>query len=127
VSIIGIGTDAIEIERVRSACIRTPGLLARLYTTAERADCTGRDGALRYGGLAARFAAKEALAKALGTGVRGFRWVDVEVARDGLGKPGLVLHAGAATLASDLGIVRTHVSLSTSSQLALAHVVLEGA
>ena len=124
--IIGIGIDAIEIERVRVACTRTPGLLARLFTDAERAYCTSRCGEASYGGLAARFAAKEAVAKALGTGLRGFRWCDVEVANDELGKPAVRLHGPAAAQAEALGVERVHLSLSTSTDLALAHVVLEG-
>jgi holo-[acyl-carrier protein] synthase len=127
VSIIGIGIDAIEIDRVRMACSRTPGLLARLYTDAERAHCMSAGGALRFERLAARFAAKEAAAKALGTGIRGFGWRDIEVANDGLGKPSIRLHGGAAVHAGSLGLARTHLSLSTSTGLALAHVVLEGA
>jgi holo-[acyl-carrier protein] synthase len=123
--IIGIGVDVIEIERVRVACTRTPRLLARLFTDAERARCASRSGP-RFGGLAARFAAKEAVAKALGTGLRGFRWRDVEVANDDLGNPSVVLHGGAAERAQALGVQRVHLSLSTSTGLALAHVVLEG-
>ena len=125
-SILGIGVDAIEIARVRTACTRTPGLLERLFTDGERARCTSRQGQWRFGGLAARFAAKEAVAKALGTGIRGFGWRDVEVVTDDLGKPAVQLHAAADEVGARLGVATVHVSLSTSTDLALAYVVLEG-
>jgi holo-[acyl-carrier protein] synthase len=125
VTVVGIGVDAIEIARVRTACERTPSLLARLFTERERAACTSRCGDLKYGGLAARFAAKEAVAKAFGTGLRGFGWRDVEVGNDGLGKPIVELHAGAAERARSLGVAVVHLSLTTSTELAVANVVLE--
>lgn len=125
--VVGIGVDAVEIVRVQRACTRTPGLLDRLYTDLERTACTSICGKLRFPGLAARFAAKEAASKALGTGLRGFRWRDVEVLSDELGKPSLRFHGGAAVRAELLGVVSMHLSLSTATDLALAHVVLEGA
>lgn len=123
--VVGVGVDALEIARMRAALTRTPSLAARLFTDAERATCTSPRGDLRIGGLAARFAAKEAVAKALGTGVRGFSFRDIEVCSDPLGKPRVVLHAGAAAVAQRLGVAHVHVSLSTSAELALAHVVAE--
>lgn len=124
-SIVGIGVDAIEIERVRAALDRTPRLLIRLFTERERAACTTGDGSLRVPGLAVRFAAKEAVAKALGTGVRGFAFRDIEVRNDPLGRPEVALHGAAAALASRLDVHRIHVSLSTSGTLAVATAVLE--
>lgn len=124
-AIAGIGIDAIEIARVERACTRTPTLLGRLFTERERASCTSGCGRLRYAGLAARFAAKEAVAKALGTGVRGFAWRDVEVSSDHLGKPSVQLHGAAAARAAALGVRAVHVSLSTATDLALAQAVLE--
>lgn len=124
-SVIGVGVDVLEIARMRSALARTPSLAQRLFTDAERATCTSRRGDVRVSGLAARFAAKEAVAKALGTGLRGFSFRDIEVCSDPLGKPEVVLHNGAADLADRLGVARVHVSLSTSAELALAHVVAE--
>jgi holo-[acyl-carrier protein] synthase len=126
VAVMGVGVDAVEIARVRTACERTPGLLGRLFTERERATCTSRCGDLRYGGLAGRFAAKEAVAKAFGTGVRGFGWRDVEVLSDDLGRPGVRLHGAAAELGARLGVVTVHLSLTTSAELAIANVVLEG-
>lgn len=125
--VIGVGVDAVDIDRVRVALGRTPSLLARLFTERERAACTTSCGDLRSGGLAARFAAKEAVAKALGTGIRGFGFRDIEVVSDELGKPTVVLHGGAATLAGELGVGRVHLSLSTSATLAVAHAVAEAA
>jgi holo-[acyl-carrier protein] synthase len=122
---MGIGVDAVEIARVRVACERTPSLLGRLFTERERAACTSRCGDLKYGGLAARFAAKEAVAKAFGTGLRGFGWRDVEVGNDALGKPTVQLHGGAAERARSMGVAAVHLSLSTSVDLAVANVVLE--
>lgn len=124
-SVIGVGVDAIEVDRVRAAVQRTPRLLERLWTTDERAACVTRCGDWRYGGLAARFAAKEAVAKAFGTGVRGFSFRDVEVRNDHLGRPEVLLHGGAAALAAELGVAVVHLSLSTSHQLAVANAVLE--
>lgn len=124
--VVGIGVDAVEIARVERACARTPGLLDRLFTERERASCTSSCGRVRYAGLAARFAAKEALAKALGTGVRGFRWRDVEVVNDTFGKPSLQLYGGAARRARELGVEVAHLSLSTARDVAVANVVLEG-
>jgi holo-[acyl-carrier protein] synthase len=119
VSVLGIGVDAIEIVRMRTALERTPTLGARLFTQRERDSCRS------VSGLAARFAAKEAVAKAFGTGVRGFAFVDVEVVNDGLGRPHVELHSGAARLAAELGVARIHLSLTTSGDLAIANAVLE--
>jgi holo-[acyl-carrier protein] synthase len=124
-AVIGIGVDAVEIDRVRAALARTPSLLARLFTERERAVCTSRCGDLRVGGLAARFAAKEAVVKALGGDIRGFAFRDIEVLNDEAGRPVATMTGAAARHASALGVVRMHVSLSTSQQLALANAVAE--
>ncbi len=120
---LGVGVDAIEIERMATALTRTPRLLARLFTEGERAACLSRCGDLKVGGLAARFAAKEAVAKALGTGLRGFCFREVEVGNDELGKPVVTLHGAAAGVAAGLGVGAVHLSLSTSHELALAYAV----
>lgn len=122
-SVVGVGVDALEIERLQAALARTPTLAARLFTVGERAHCTSRCGDLRAGGLAARFAAKEAVAKALGTGVHRFGFRDIEVANDANGRPEVRLHGGAAERAAALGITAVHLSLSTTTELALAHAV----
>jgi holo-[acyl-carrier protein] synthase len=125
VSVVGVGVDAIEIDRIETALVRTPSLLQRMYTEQERQTCSSAGGGLRYAGLAARFAAKEAVAKALGTGVRGFGLRDIEIARVEHGRPEVRLHGGAARRAAELGVRAVHVSLSTSRDLAVASAVLE--
>ena len=124
-AVVGIGVDAIEIDRVRTALTRTPTLLARLFTEREQASCVTRCGDLRYGGLAARFAAKEAVAKALGTGIAGFNFRDSEVLSDEAGRPTIALHGGASTAARAAGVGRVHVSLSHSTGVAVANAVAE--
>lgn len=124
-SVVGIGVDALEIRRLRVALARTPSLAGRLFTESEQAECTSSRGEATVGRLAARFAAKEAVAKALGTGLRGFSFRDIEVLPDELGKPAVTLHGGAADVAAALGVWRVHVSLSTSGDLAVANAVAE--
>lgn len=125
-SVVGVGVDMIELARVERALSRTPALAARLYTERERAICTAECGRWQIGGLAARFAAKEAVAKAFGTGIRGFGFADVEVLPDTLGKPEAALHGRAAELAQRLGIATLHLSLSMTDELAVANVVASG-
>ena len=124
-AVIGIGVDAVEIARVEAALARTPSLLARLFTERERATCTSRCGDLKGGGLAARFAAKEAVVKAFGNGLAGFAFRDIEVLNDADGRPVVTLHGAAARRAEALGGLRVHVSLSTSKDLAVANALLE--
>lgn len=124
-AVIGVGIDAVEVERVRTALARTPSLVARLFTEQERAVCTSRCGDLKIGGLAARFAAKEAVAKSFGTGINGFAFRDVEVVPDRRGKPEVRLHEGAADTAARKGIVNVQLSLTVSVELAIAQVVAE--
>ena len=126
-AVVGVGIDAIEIQRIRDALTRTPSLLERLFTERERATCITRCGDLRYGGLAARFAAKEAVAKALGTGISGFAFRDIEVLTDSNGRPTVELRGGAAAAASGAGVDRVHVSLSHSGDIAVANAVAESA
>jgi len=117
-----IGIDIIEIGRIRDALRRRPGLTARLFTTDERAYCDRKsDPAPHY---AARFAAKEATAKALG---RWLRWQDVEVKRDPSGRPSIALSGEAAQLAQISQGGRLLVSLSHSRDYAVACVVLVAA
>ena len=125
-AVIGVGVDAIEIDRVRTARTRTPTLLARLFTERERASCVTRCGDLRYGGLAARFAGKEAVAKALGTGISGFNFRDIEVLSDeATSRPTIAPHGGASDAAEQRGVASIHVSLSHSTGVAMANAVAE--
>jgi holo-[acyl-carrier protein] synthase len=114
--IIGVGTDLVEIARLEQALERTPALRDRLFTPAEAA--------LPTDSLAARFAAKEALAKALGA-PGGLSWQDVEVVRDDAGRPGLELRGTVAAAVERLGADRVHLSLTHDGGMALAFVVLE--
>lgn len=124
--IIGIGLDLVDLRRFATFRTRWQERgLQRLFTAAELEDCMGRVDPVPS--LAARFAAKEAFFKALGTGFgRGVAWTDVEVRRLATGAPALVLSGRARMLAGRLGVTRMHVSLTHSLSAAGAEVVLEG-
>lgn len=116
--ITGVGVDVVEVARLGRSLERTPALLDRLFTPAEQA-------VEKLESLAARFAAKEAVAKVLGA--PGLAWVEAEVVRLDSGAPLLVLHGDAAALATSLGITRWHLSLSHDGGFATAFVVAESA
>ena len=117
---ITTGVDIIEIHRVAEVLERYGSrFLARVFTPDEIAYCRGRPP-----NLAARFAAKEATMKALGTGVRGVGWKDIEIVRAPSGAPGVVYHGRAESRAQRLGVLETSVSLSHSREYAVAFVVL---
>jgi holo-[acyl-carrier protein] synthase len=121
--IIGVGIDVAEIDRFAAALERTPQLADRLFLDAER---TLPDGAPRgVASLAARFAAKEALAKALGA-PRGLHWTDAEVVVADSGQPSLVVRGTVAARAVQLGVRHWHLSLSHDAGVASAVVVAEG-
>ena len=114
------GVDMIECKRI-SAGIERLGerFLRRFFTEGERADCAGKPCR-----LAARFAAKEAVGKALGTGIGDMRWVDIEIrVDDARGRPRLILHGRAKSLADELGLDEWDVSLSHTDSLAIAVAV----
>lgn len=116
---ISVGVDIIEISRVAATVERFGDrFLKRIYTDGEIAYCRGRAPQ-----LAARFAAKEAVMKALGTGTRGVGWQEVEVTRKRTGEPGIQLHGRAAARAEKLGIDRLALSISHSREYAIASVV----
>lgn len=115
-SIVGIGTDLVEIRRIEEACKRER-FAERVFTPAELRNAG--TGAKRWERLAGRFAAKEAVGKAFG---RPLSWQDVEIAKDDLGKPIVVLHGNAAELACG---ARVHVSISHTSEYATAFAVME--
>ena len=123
--IVGTGIDLVEIARIQQSMDRYgQRFLDRIYTAAEQAYCLGKRNAAES--FAARFAAKEAGAKALGTGIsRGVSWLEIEVVRFPGGKPGLQFHGRAATFASHLGARHAALSLTHSAGLALANVVLD--
>jgi holo-[acyl-carrier protein] synthase len=121
----GLGIDLVEISRVEALLARHEDrFLERVFTLGEIAQSQGRSNRAQH--LAARFAAKEAAMKALGTGLdQGISWQDVEVMGDNAGAPQLQLHAAAAARAATLGITRWHVSLTHTDSAAAAVVVGE--
>ncbi|MDD2582827.1 MAG: holo-[acyl-carrier-protein] synthase [Desulfuromonadaceae bacterium] len=123
--IYGIGTDIVAIERFqRFMDAGNSALIERIFTPGERSRCGGRKDAASC--LAARFAAKEAFLKALGTGLRdGISWHDIEVSNNDLGKPELMLSGKAAEQFDAKNLVSAHLSLSHDGGSAIAMVVLE--
>jgi len=116
------GVDIIDVGRVQRAVERHgERFYRRFFTPAERAYCYGRSTS-----IAVRIAAKEAVAKALGTGIGVVRWVDIEVINGELGSPELALHGAAADRASQLGLTQWALSLSHTHRQAVAFVVALG-
>lgn len=116
------GVDIVEVNRVKRA-IEQYGerFTGRIFTDAEYAYCRGR-----FISLAARFAAKEAVSKALGTGIGDYGWLDIEIAVDESGMPVVKLHGRAAEIAHNLGLVEWSISLSHTENQAVAFVVAMG-
>jgi holo-[acyl-carrier protein] synthase len=126
--IVGVGVDAVDVARFRRVLDRRPSLARRCFTESERCDAGGSADATQS--LAARFAAKEAVMKALGTGIGGFALADVEVCRttgDGATRnaPYLRLHGTAAERAGARGAGTFHLSLTHTDGVAIAFVVAE--
>ena len=125
--IISIGIDIIEVRRVREVLLRTPRFSERVFTPAERTYCDGR-GAVAAEHYAARFAAKEAALKALQTGWSGgIAWQDVEISAKESGAPLLIFHGRVRELYEKSGATAAHLSMSHTSEHAIAEVVLERA
>jgi len=120
--VVGVGTDLVDLDRFRQAAERTPGILTRYFTDAERAYAERRrDPTERY---AARFAAKEAVMKALGVGLGACELADIEVVRDeDSGAPDLRLHGRAAALAEEKGVTAWRISLTHTDTAAHAIVI----
>ncbi len=118
--IIGVGTDMVEIGRIKKACEKQ-SFLNRVYTDEECRQAGGSETR-----LAGSFAVKEAVSKVFGTGFRSFWPGEIEVLRDGLGKPYVVLHGKAAEKADQLGITAIHVSITNTAEYAMAFAVGEG-
>lgn len=123
--VLGLGVDICEIDRLREAMARTPSMRDRLFTPAEQAYCERkRDPAERY---AARFAAKEAVMKAMGIGLGGCAVRDIEVVRDeDSGAPAVLLHASAARVAAERGVAGWLLSLTHTGNLAQATALALG-
>lgn len=114
------GTDIIEISRFKDACCRYPRIVQRLFTSRE----LQQSFADREASLAARFAGKEAVLKALGTGLSGLSWHDIEIINNEKGEPIVYLSAKARDIALTRGAGEVRVSLSHSKDLAVAFAVL---
>ena len=119
--VLGLGIDLCEIERLREAMARTPGMRNRIFTPDEQVYCERkRDPAERY---AARFAAKEAVLKAMGLGVGACKWREIEVARAESGAPSVRLHGAAQELAAERGIGGWLLTMTHTDHLAEAIAV----
>ena len=120
-SVLGVGVDLVDVARFERAMARTPRLRTRLFSDDER----HRDGLeLPLPSLAGRFAAKEALIKALGDSGE-LTWHDMPVVSDPLGNPGFALRGTAIAAVSARGITRIHLSMSHDAGMAIAFVVVE--
>ncbi len=117
----GIGVDIIEIERVQKAVEKTPRFLIRMFTENEIAYFESKN--MKIESIAGTFAAKEAIMKTLGTGLRGFKWTDLEITRDNLGKPTVTLHNGAKEIAQEQNIEQIMISISHCKEYAVANGV----
>jgi holo-[acyl-carrier protein] synthase len=120
-TVLGVGVDVVDIERFSRALERTPALRQRLFGPL---DISPED--LGTQSLAARFAAKEAMLKALGGNIPGFSWHDIQVTGERGQQPKLVLSGGVAKRAAHSGVTATHLSLSHDAGMAIAFVVVDG-
>lgn len=120
--ILGIGTDIIEIERIQRAIDNTPGFLEKVFTKREVEELSKNT--LRVESVAGNFAVKEAVSKAVGTGIRGFSFKDIEVFRDELGKP-IVKVSSKIEEVIKCNDYLFNVSISHNKTMAIAFVVLE--
>ena len=123
--IIADGCDLIEIERIAKA-LQRENFCTRIYTAEELRYAESKKDLRKAASLAAVFAAKEAVAKALGVGLGQIGWSEIEVRHDELGKPFVALSGRARALAEERGVKNIHLSLSHSREYALAMVILEG-
>jgi holo-[acyl-carrier protein] synthase len=126
--IVGIGTDVVSIQRIAGVLERHgQRFLDRVLTPDERARYERTNEKARPGHLAKRWAAKEAFAKAIGTGIHPpFNWHSITVGRDAKGKPGIIPSEAMAQYLRERGVTSSHVSLTDDAGVAVAFVVLEG-
>lgn len=125
--ILGIGVDIIEIERVKQAIQNNKGFLKKIFTEKEIEYFNKRK--MNSEVIAGNFAAKEAVSKALGTGIRGFSFRDIEIVRNDLGKPEVILYNRAKLISENLAknnSIRINLSISHNNSNAIAYSVLEG-
>ena len=123
-NVMGLGSDLVEIERLRRALERQPRLAERLFTEGELAYASSHRDPSKS--LAARFGAKEAVMKAFGVGIGAFAFTDCEVVRDDEGAPSIVLHGRAAELAEQRGVRGWQLSLTHTESIAMAVAVALG-
>ncbi len=122
--ILGVGIDEVEVDRLTASLQKEAGLRERLFTPDEVRSCEARKHTAQH--LAARFAAKEAFAKALGTGIaEGLSFKDIEIMQEPEGRPTIQLHGRARQMADARGVSAVHVSLTHTAVRAAAIVVLE--
>lgn len=121
--VAGIGVDIIEIDRVEAALKKNDNFLVKVFCKSEIDYMINKKSMLQH--AAGMFAAKEAVSKALGSGISGFSLRDIEVRRDQRGKPYVILHNGAKDLAEGFGSYRFHLSISHGRDNAVAYALLE--
>ena len=119
--IFGNGVDLLEVDRIKELYEKNPRFLERFFTAGECALFERK--MMNIETIAANFAAKEAVSKALGTGVRGFNLIDIEILRDEMGKPIVNLHDRAGILAESLGIDHIMLSISHTEKHAIAFAI----
>ena len=123
--ILSTGVDIIEVDRIQKAIMGGTRFRDRVFTKSEMGYCESQT--FPFMSYAVRFAAKEALMKALGTGwSEGIAWTDIEVARESTGDPSLVLHGRAQELFGKMGGKKAHLSLAHTRKMAVAFVTIEG-
>ena len=118
----GIGTDIIEIDRIEKAILKRDNFINRMFTEKERVMFQSRNNKVET--IAGNFAAKEAVSKALGTGVI-FNWKDIEILRDDLGKPIAVLYGKAKEIFNEKGCINLQLSISHNKSHAIANCLIE--
>lgn len=121
--IFGVGVDIVEIKRIKKAIDKNKLFLKRVFDDSEIEYLKSRN--LRPEFAAGRFAAKEAVVKAMGTGFRGFHIKDVVIERNDLGKPEVVLKGKAEELAKTFGAFKFHLSISHGEESAVAYAIME--
>lgn len=119
--IVGIGTDIMEVDRIRKSVDGNRRFLKRIFTPSEIAYFESRN--MLMTSIAGTFAAKEAVSKVFATGIRGFKWTDIEIERDELGKPRVRLFNEAKAIATRLNITEVMVSISHCDTYAVAYCV----
>lgn len=123
-AILGIGVDVVELARIANVCEKYENFGQRLFTEQERSRCFAIQPDIAC--IAARFAVKEAVSKALGTGIGRVNWKDIETVNTAAGAPVVNLYGAAASLAEEMGVKQIHCSISHERSVAVAMIILEG-